>query len=87
MKMVHHEAVTGGGSSSLSAQRRCKDKDVYTYHYKIGHYIWNFLTLKLQLSEDNLRSSENTRETRQKEGEKGERVDDGPMTGGFYDGC
>ena len=49
--------------------------------------VWNFLILELQLNEDNLRSSENTRETRQKEGEKGERVDDGPMTGSFYDGC
>ena len=49
--------------------------------------IRNFLILKLQLYVDNLRSSENTRETRQKEGEKGERVDDGPMTCGFYDGC
>ena len=49
--------------------------------------IWNFLILKLRLNLDNLRSFENTRETRQKEGEKGERVDDGPMTGGFYDGC
>ena len=49
--------------------------------------IWNFLILKLRLNLDNLRSFENTRETRQKEGEKGERVDDGPMTCGFYDGC
>ena len=49
--------------------------------------VWNFLILELQLNEDNLRSSENTRETSQNEGEKGERVDDGPMTGGFYDGC
>ena len=49
--------------------------------------IRNFLILKLQLYVDNLRSSENTRETSQNEGEKGERVDDGPMTCGFYDGC